>query len=133
MLSCYVFCKIYHCPQQIQGKSCFYNIIVFNYHILPFRFLLNSFTPQCTIKFEIQAVRGFEQHFLFFAENSQPKPENLVLKKKSGSQKVQSRKSLSRGLKKFGLKKVSVLVSKKGLSIGLKNIWSKKKSWYRSR
>ena len=34
--------------------------------------------------------------------------------------------------KTFGLKKVSVSVSKKSLGIGLENIWSRKKSRYRS-
>ena len=38
MLSCYEFCKIYHCPQQIWEKICFYNIIVLNYHIVPLFF-----------------------------------------------------------------------------------------------
>ena len=87
------------------------------------------------------------------AEKSQPKSEsdvifikvsisvskNLVLKKISVSvSKINIEKSLSLGLKIFGLKKVSVSVSKtvgleKSLGISLENIWSQRKSWYRAR
>ena len=63
---------------------------------------------------------------IHMGENSLPKPESDFILK-----------SLSICLKKSGFEKVSVSVSKtfslkKSLGIGLKNIWSQKKSRYRS-